>query len=339
VSKRRGDVSSANISFSQCDRELPVCRKCKEAGSTCIQRRLGVQLDPSQPEPVSYIESLRDRVQQLELRISEVQKSPSSAVEVRSGPSHLSPTASGPRRGEETAPARQIPSHGATKHVMDYLPLSAMAEPRDRQHMPRGQYSFETFLNTATSASGADVTRSDASSAPLRKVIEDFHKDAIPSGIRLTRSISDFPVECYLAMCDILCPFLDREAFLGKYAAILEEIEKGTLQAVTTDAPHDLFMVYMGVATGVLLAPEYQYKDSFAISLAHEALRLLPRIMRESEDPLVVRSLTALAIFSIYSPLGGSTWHLVGLAIARSMSAGRSRINFLVRHLASDFYL
>jgi hypothetical protein len=222
---------------------------------------------------------------------------------------------------------------------MDYLPLSAMAEPRDRQHMPRGQYSFETFLNTATSASGADVTRSDASSASTRQVIQDFHKDTIPYGVRLTRSISDFPVECYLAMCDVLCPFLDREAFLAKYAAILEEIEKGSLQSMTTDAPHDLFMVCMSVATGVLLAPGYQFKDSFAISLAHEALRLLPRIMRESEDPSVVRSLIALAMFSIYSPLGGSTWHLVGLAIARSMSAGRLHVKFIVRHVASDFYL
>jgi hypothetical protein len=130
-------------------------------------------------------------------------------------------------------------------------------------------------------------------------------------------------VECYLAMCDVLCPFLDRAAFFAKYAAILEEVEKGTSQAATTDAPHDLFLVYMSVATGILLAPEYQYKDSFAISLAHEAMRLLPRIMRESEDPSVVRSLLALAMFSIYSPLGGSTWHLVGLALARSMSAGR----------------
>jgi hypothetical protein len=298
-----------------------------------------VQLDPSQPEPVSYIESLRDRVQQLELQILETQKSPNSAIEVRSGSSHQSPTASGLRHGEQTVPARQVPSHGATKHVMDYLPLSAMAEPRDRQHMPRGQYSFETFLNTATCASGADVTRSDISSAPSRKVIEDFHKEIIPSGVRFTRSISDFPVECYLAMCDVLCPFLDREAFLAKYAAILEEIEKGTLQAVTTDAPHDLLMVYMSVATGVLLGPEYRYKDSFAISLAHEALRLLPRIMRESEDPSVIQSLTALAIFSIYSPLGGSTWHLVGLAVARSMSAGRSQVNFLIRQVASDFHL
>jgi hypothetical protein len=297
-----------------------------------------VQLDPNQPEPVSYIESLRDRVQQLELQISEAQNSPSSAVEVRSRSSHPSPAASGQRHVEQTVPARQVLSHGSTKHVMDYLPLSAMAEPRDRQHMPRGQYSFETFLTTATSASGADVTRSDASSAPLRKVIEDFHKDVIPSGVRLTRSISDFLVECYLAMCDVLCPFLDRETFLAKYAAISEEIEKGTLQGLITDAPHDVFLVYMSVATGTLLAPEYQYKDSFAISLAHEALRLLPRIMRESEDHSVVRSLIALAMFSIYSPLGGSTWHLVGLALARSMSAGGSCVDMLIRYVASDLF-
>lgn len=261
-------------------------------------------------------------MQQLELQISEASKSPSSAVEAHTGSSHRPSASSIQDHGEQAVPGRQVASHETTKHVMDYLPLSAMAEPRDRQHMSRGQYSFETFLNAATGASGADVTRSDISNAPLCKKLEDFHKDVIPSGFKLSRSTSDFPVQCYLAMCDVLCPFLDREAFLTKYASISEEIRKGTLQGLTADAPHDLFLVYISIATGTLVAPEYQYRESFAMSLAHEAMRLLPRIMRESDDPSVVQSLIALAIFSLYSPLGGSTWHLVGLALARSMSAG-----------------
>ena len=293
---------------------------------------MGVQLDPSQPEPVSYIESLRERVQRLEQQISEAQKSPTSTVAARAGSSHQAHEPSGQDHGDQAVSERQATSHETTKHVMDYLPLSAMAEPRDRQHMSRGQYSFATFLTAATNASGANVTRSDASNAPLCKKIEDFHKNVTPSGFQLSRSISDLPVQCYLAMCDVLCHFLDREAFLAKYASILEEMKKGTIQGLTADAPHDLFLVYMSVATGTLLAPDYQYKESFATAIAHEAMRLLPRIMRESEDPSVVQSLIAVALFSIYSPLGGSTWHLVGLALARSMSAGRSHVNVLIRY-------
>jgi hypothetical protein len=287
---------------------------------------LGVQLDPNQPGPVSFIESLQHRVQELELQLSKAQKSPISTVEARPGTSHEYHPSSEEEQGEQAVTARQVVSQEeTTARVMDSLPLSFMVELRDRQHISRGRYSFETFLNAATSASGGHVTRSDASSTPLCRKIEDFHRDVIPSGFKLSRSTSDLPVQCYLAMCDVMCPFLDREPFLAKYASISEEMMKGTPQGLDMEAPHDLFLVYISLATGTLLTSEYRFKESFAVALANEALRLLPQIMRESDDPFVVQSLLALALFSIHSPLGGSPWHLVGLALARSTSAGMSQ--------------
>jgi hypothetical protein len=290
---------------------------------------MGVQLDPDQPEPISYIESLRERVRQLELHNADAQRSPSSTLAAGQMQFSHRVSKSFERELSEQAlapsVARQSASHETRKHVMDYLPLSAMAEPRDRQHTSRRQYSFETFLDAATSVSGADVSRSDTSSASLTKSIEDFNKDVVPSGFRLSRSVTDSAVQHYLSVCDILCPFLDREVFLAKHASILREGDEGYLQNVATTAPHDLFLFYISIATGTFLSTGFRYKESFATSLAHKAFRLLPRIMKESDNPLVVQSLIALAIFSIHSPLGGSPWHLVGLALARSMSAGEWR--------------
>lgn len=283
---------------------------------------MGIQLDPDQPETGSYIESLRERVRQLELRAAETQRSPSSTVGAHTRSSHGVSEPSGHEHGERATTPRQVTSHERTKHVMDYLPLSAMAEPSDRQHVSRRQYSLETFLNAATSVSGADTTRSDVSSAPLSGLIENFHNDVVPSGFTLSRSVTDSAVQSYLSVCDVLCPFIDREAFLAKYTSIIEESDKGALRNVANDAPHDLFLIYMSVATGTFLSPGFRYKEGFACSLAQEALRLLPLIMEESDNPSIIRSLIALAILSIHSPLGGSTWHLTGLALARSMSAG-----------------
>jgi hypothetical protein len=291
---------------------------------------MGVQLDPDQPGSISYIEGLQERVRQLELQNLDAQVSPSSTSVAGHTQSSHSVSGSYEREHSEQAlapsVARQSASHETTKHVMDYLPLSAMAEPRDRQHTSRQQYSFETFLDAATSVSGADVSRSATSSALLSESIKGFHKDVVPNGFRLSRSVTESAVQSYLSVCDISCPFLDREEFLAKYASILGEGDEGCLQNVATAAPHDLFLFYISIATGTLLSNGFRYRESFATSLAHEALRLLPRIMKESDSPLVVQSLIALAVFSIHSPLGGSPWHLVGLALARSMSAGGWRI-------------
>lgn len=286
---------------------------------------MGVLLDPSQPEPVSYIEGLQERVRQLELRTAKTQESSDSTAESQARSSSQPSGLPGGGDGEQVLDLGQAASLETTKHVMDYLPLSAMAEPRDRQQISRQQYSFETFLGAAVSVSGADVTRSNTSNTPLSRSIEDFHREVLPAGLRLSRLATETSVHYYLSVCDVMCPFLNREAFLADYDTLMEKLERGSTQEVANGWPHDLFLIYISVATGILLSPEYRYKEGFAVKLAQEALRLLPLVLKTLDNASVVRALIALAVFSMYNPLGGSPWHLVGLALARSMSAGELR--------------
>lgn len=94
---------------------------------------MGLVLDPAQPDASSYIEGLQKRVQRLELAASQA---PSSSPS-QGGPSPVDPDQ--PSSGEAAADQRQIATQTrgedlvTTMHVMDYLPLSAMAELRDRQ--------------------------------------------------------------------------------------------------------------------------------------------------------------------------------------------------------------
>jgi hypothetical protein len=98
--------------------------------------------------------------------------------------------------------------------------------------------------------------------------------------------------------------------------------QRGTTTTPVSQAPHNILLVYIGIATGILLSTDYRHKESVSITLAQAAFRLLPRILSEADNAQIVRSLIALAIYSTYSTLGGSTWHLMGLALARAMSAG-----------------
>jgi hypothetical protein len=206
---------------------------------------------------------------------------------------------------------------------MDYLPLSAMAEPRDRQQTSQHeQYSFETFLNAAISVSGSDPAYSRNMDNALSGSIDLFYKTLMPDGMKFSRSITDDPVQRYLDTCDASCPFLDRKVFMTRYTQIMDSLEKVPTKAASSLAASDLLMVDIAIASGMLVSPGYRFRESVSTALSQRAFRLVPRILRESDNTTIVRCLIALTIFSTLSPLGGSTWHLMGLALARTMSAG-----------------
>jgi len=304
---------------------------------------MGVVIDPLQPDASSYIESLQKRVQRLELAAAEAPLlSPSHNV-LASTSSGWGSVNGGAQANEDVAAESHSQSHGGTlettKQVLDYLPLSAMAELRDRQQSSLQQYSFQTFLNAASSVSGSDPTRSNVSNVALAGSVEAFYQAVMPAGLRLSRSVADMPIQRYLSVCEVTCPFLERHDFFAKYTQIMDELETSETNAAATgedsshnqrsnattllsQAPHDILLVYIAIATGILMSPDYRHKESVSIALAQAALRLVPRVLTESDNVPIVRSLIALAIYSTYSTLGGSTWHLMGLALARAMSAG-----------------
>jgi hypothetical protein len=300
---------------------------------------MGVVIDPLQPDASSYIESLQKRVQRLELAAAQTTLlSPSHNEPVSTSPGWDSANV-GAQADEQPATQSHSQSQGetleTTKQVLDYLPLSAMAELRDRQETSLQHYSFQTFLDAASSVSGSDPTRSDISNVALVSSVEAFYQAVLPSSLRLSRSVADVPIQRYLSLCEVICPFVERQGFLAKYTQVIDGLEvsetiasspNGAAQRSTTthlsQAPHDILLVYIGTATGILVSPDHRHKESISVMLAQTALRLVPRVLSESDNAAIVRSLIALAIYSTYSTLGGSTWHLMGLALARAMSAG-----------------
>jgi hypothetical protein len=284
---------------------------------------MGLVLDPAQPDASSYVESLQKRVQRLELAAAQA---PTSSPSVH-GPSPVDPgratTVEGAAAEASVVPQTRGEDLVTTMQVMDYLPLSAMAEPRDRQQTSQHeQYSFETFLNAAISVSGSDPAYSRNTDSAFSESIDSFYKTLIPAGMKFSRSITDEPVQRYLDICDASCPFLDRKVFMTRYAHIMESLEKAPTEAVSSLAASDLLMVDIAIASGMLVSPGHRLKESVSTALAQRAFQLVPRILSEPDNTTIVRCLIALTIFSTLSPLGGSTWHLMGLALARTMSAG-----------------
>lgn len=312
--------------FVQCGRELPNCKKCEEVGSVCIQRRMGVVLDPSRPQAFSYVEALKERVHRLQVEANDSARLPLSLEDLSAAsPSHS--TASLERRdGDNTSDNVAKNDHPdslqTAPHDMGYLPLSAMAESRDREQMLLQKYSFQTFLIAAASMSDANSHHAAVLNLTPQDEFGAFYRSSMPSSVKLSPEISEKPIQNYLNFCSVSYPFLDRQATLAMSRCVIEELDKGNLEKLTSDAPHDLFLVYMAIATGLLISAKFRYMENIALSLAKHAFGLLPELLKGSNNSCIVRSLIAFAIFSMYSTLGGSTWHLVGLALTRAMSSG-----------------
>jgi hypothetical protein len=284
---------------------------------------MGLVLDPAQPDASSYIESLQKRVQRLELAAAQARTSSPSVHGLSPVDPGRDSTVEGTADDGSVVPQTRGEDLVTTMQVMDYLPLSAMAEPRDRQQTSQHeQYSFETFLNAAISVSGSDLAYSRNTDNALSESIESFYKTLIPAGLKFSRSITDEPVQRYLDICDASCPFLDRKVFMIRYTHIMESLEKASNEMISSQSASDLLMVDIAIASGILVSPGYRLKESVSTALAQRAFRLVPRILGESDNTTIVRCLIALTIYSTLSPLGGSTWHLMGLALARTMSAG-----------------
>lgn len=77
-----------------------------------------------------------------------------------------------------------------------------------------------------------------------------------------------------------------------------------------------------GLATGLLVSPGYAYTEVIATKYAACAVDLLPRVFDHTSDLSTVQCLVALTIYSLYTALGGSTWHLLGLAMTRCVASG-----------------
>ena len=83
-----------------------------------------------------------------------------------------------------------------------------------------------------------------------------------------------------------------------------------------------LFTVYLAIATGALLSQESSNLVPLINSLHASAIKQFPVILRKGTGLGVIHCILCLAIFSTYSPHGGSIWHLTGLAMTRCISLG-----------------
>jgi hypothetical protein len=288
---------------------MPSCQQCLVASSTCVQRRFGSIIDASDPSSISYIESLKSRIRILELRTDELDSSDDSPNQRRS--SNVLDS------NETIDPSPERNDLQDAMHEASYLSLSAMAEPTGRQRSSPQGLSFLTFLLAAMSVGGANPSLPVGNNVSLSGHMAEFRNTIFPHGRSLNGVQMTAAFETFVAKMSGLFPFMTRRELQEEFDLVTGDVER-----VTNESPEKIVIVSIGIAIGLLLSPMYNFTEVLASELATRAMQLIPRIFDHTADIAVVQCLTVLTIYSLYTPHGGSAWHLLGLAMTRSISCG-----------------
>ncbi|KAK5767857.1 hypothetical protein LTS12_002009 [Elasticomyces elasticus] len=110
-----------------------------------------------------------------------------------------------------------------------------------------------------------------------------------------------------------LYPFMDRDRFMHDYEFVLSEHERTLSPHASPSQGHRYFLVYMAIAT--------------MATLHIRATSMLRDTLAKSEPVTAVQCLVALILNSLYCSDGGSTWQLLGIAVAQAISIGLHRLS------------
>ncbi|XP_014555425.1 hypothetical protein COCVIDRAFT_38782 [Bipolaris victoriae FI3] len=275
---------------------------------------------------LSYIESLKIRIQTLETQLRE--EPLQDTTPSRRG-------SDTPRDQDDTQQLTNIPGSSEvvdhpngdlhdTIEEASYLSLAAMGAQRaDRQPFPTQGLSFLTLLYAAIGVSGANPSTSQDNHAFHSATLANLRNDVVVAHYEQSRTVNSAALDKYVEFVQQSYPFI-ASGDLRDVFNIALQTQQGDRNAATVDAelPETTVMMLFGLATGLLVSPGYTYTEVIATKYAACAVDLLPRVFERASDLPTVQCLVALTIYSLYTALGGSTWHLLGLAMTRCVASG-----------------
>lgn len=193
------------------------------------------------------------------------------------------------------------------------LSRSAMAEPRDEMSGFSQELAMGRMVRATIAICGKDPTKSMTN--PHSAIIS-----ICDQATSLTRDISLPYVTRFIET--IVPQFLHlresciREDFELYFRERNDESRSSERGRVVS------FDVYMNTAIGMLLSPDSASLQGFASSLHAVAMRTFAGILDSGSRFDILRCMLSLIIYSMQTSLGGSAWHLLGLAMQKAITFG-----------------
>jgi hypothetical protein len=194
------------------------------------------------------------------------------------------------------------------------LSRGAMAEPRDEMSGFSQELAMGRMVRATVAISGKDPTRStmDRSRGYL---------SVVDQANALTRDFAIPYVTCFLERVEPHFLYIgskemwkDVEGYFESQSDVTEQLSEGSRMRK--------FNTYMAIATGMLLSTESVSLHGFAGSMHTAAMKVFAEILESGSSVNILHCMLSLIIYSMQSSLGGSTWHLLGLAMQKAIAFG-----------------
>lgn len=194
---------------------------------------------------------------------------------------------------------------------IEFLSRNAMAEPRGEASGFPQELAIGNMIKASLAISGKDPTQS---SCPLSQ--KSKYSNMLGQTPTLTREVVADCTGRFFGHTKALCPYIDEGEMLEYRDGFFDSSH---VSHTTSYTGFRDFNVYMATAIGMLLSPESGI-ELFASSLHSAAMQSFPTILGSNDDLNMLHSMQLMIIYSMFSSMGGSTWHLVGLAMKKAIS-------------------
>ncbi|PLB53673.1 hypothetical protein P170DRAFT_396239 [Aspergillus steynii IBT 23096] len=308
----------------KCDRLLPACTACVEAAIPCSAR--SVPLEPSTEEGSglshaaipNYVESLKRKSDELDGQIRRLRSrlGGDTSVETTHSPTqHIDPT-------RPTDVSDQTPMSDHTERSVQvamgeigFLSRNAMAEPRDETRAFPQEVAMKSMVHAALAVPG---TASPFYSRATHHRLS--FKSIVDRADMLTQDTATPYVDIFLEHLGAVFLHIDLKETKEQFFAFFEKPAEGSSDdaSATSVSTYRYFHAYMIVAIGMMLSPDHGI-HLLASSFHDMAREKLPLIMETCDNLTTLHCMLLLVHYSMLSPIGGSTWHLLGLAMNKSI--------------------
>ncbi|KAH7159549.1 fungal-specific transcription factor domain-containing protein [Dactylonectria estremocensis] len=290
---------NAQLTWIQCDEQVPACSNCRRNGIVCLVE------DPAtkRQQPRNYLEILEQRVELLEGMLRELQ--PSSASESSASPNTLAPAGN-----HQPSTATADEDHHDLSDLSSMVgTLSINAAGAEPHYLgPSSVFAFTRFIKPSLHQAISSITPTQDHhnlSTPEPCPLPDY-----PTAVRLSNA--------YFQNIHTQYPFLHEPTFRMWETALEDPLEA---MSILNFDPVPLYFLNMVYAVGALLLPTIGYSPE---QLYASALLYIDDILcRDNLE--AIQAILCSAAYSLRSSKGTSQWKLAGLAVRHCVTLGYHR--------------
>lgn len=215
-----------------------------------------------------------------------------------------------PAASENLSPVVEDAAVRDTMGAIGFLSNSAMAETRtNAEEAAPHRLSLVDLIISALAVAGEDPSKSHAARPD---VVMDHQQLPISRETSLEHYNRFMSWTCFLLYLDTSRMFHCFEETMSYHKA----------QDVQLPPSLHRFTSYVVIATGIMMSKDAGRLTALASSLHSTAVKMLPYILRDQTPLDALHCLALLVTYSLFSPNGGSAWHLMGIGMKLCITLG-----------------